>query len=705
MRNRITKTMAAAMNIKLCNCNHTMALDAKALSGALKLGAPLTVHSELCRREVTAFHQALESGDCIVACTQEAPLFAELAEQAGAGHELKFANIRETAGWSKEAKEATPKIAALLALAALPEPDPVASVGYRSDGQILILGPAEVAVQWAERLKQQLEVSVLLTSSSGAELAAVRSYPVWSGRLKSIRGYLGAFEVAWEQTNPIDLEVCTRCSACMRACPEQAIDFTFQIDAAKCKSHRACVKACGEVGAIDFARAGRERSERFDLVLDLGAQPAIALARPPQGYLAPGRDPLEQALAAAQLTQLVGEFEKPKFFAYEARICAHSRSAKAGCSNCLDTCSTGAISADGDHVRVEPQLCMGCGGCATVCPSGAMTHVYPSVSELGRQLKTLLGVYCGVGGKDACLLFHDAGVSRERIARLGRGAQAGRGGGLPARVLPLEVHSVAALGMDALLGALAYGASQVVLLANAQEADEYGPALAQQMRHAQAIVSALGYRGEHFRLLATEDIAALERELWALRPARTVAEAASFNLGQNKRGTLEFALEHLARLAPVPQGEIVLEKGAPWGQVKIKRESCTLCMACVGACPASALVDGRDRPLLKFIERNCVQCGLCVNTCPENALTLAPRLLLGPQARTERILHEAVPFNCVRCGQPFGNKRMVDNMVGKLGMHPMYAGSGLKRLQMCADCRVVDMLENKDEQTILGVDS
>ena len=128
----------------------------------------------------------------------------------------------------------------------------------------------------------------------------------------------------------------------------------------------------------------------------------------PQGYFAPGDDPLEQALAARELAALVGEFEKPRFFQYREKICAHSRSGKAGCNACIEVCSTGAIRADGDHVKVEPHLCAGCGGCATVCPSGAMTYAYPTPADVGTRLKTLLATYRAAGGKDACILFHDA---------------------------------------------------------------------------------------------------------------------------------------------------------------------------------------------------------------------------------------------------------------------------------------------------------
>jgi ferredoxin len=687
------------------------------------LDEPLTLHSTLCRREVGAFVQALASGEeVVVACTQESRLFLEVAahNEATAGVPIRFANIRETGGWSKDGAQASPKMAALLALARLPQGEPVPTVTYQSAGRVLVLGPLDAAERAADLLADSLDVTLFSVAAGTQGGAQERRYPVLSGSSVRLSGWLGAFELQWTQNNPIDLDLCTRCNACVAACPEGAIGLDYQIDSALCKSHRACVKVCGAAGAINFDRQGEARSETFDLVLDLRATPGFTQHALPQGYffvgpqafeptgrapaLVPGRVDLMGAVL--QLRALVGEFEKPRFFVYKQKLCAHSRNEKIGCSACIAVCSAHAISSETARqaIKVNPNLCVGCGACTTVCPSGALGFAYPAASEQGVRIKTMLATYARAGGKDAALLLHSQEAGTRRINDLGRAARLDAGThGVPARVLALPLWHTASVGLDLWLTAIAYGASQVWVLMTGEEAPQYVEAVQAQIDVAQAILSGLGYQGTHLRLLHARDardLATLDA-LLQVEPAQTVGHASGFAVQADKRATLELALDHLVAQAASRPEVIALPAGAsPLGAVALDKATCTLCLSCVSACPVGALQDNPLSPQLKFIEKNCVQCGLCVQTCPEKSLSLLPRFNLAPQRKEAVVIHEMQPYACIRCSKPFGTVRAIEAMLGKLAGHAMFQGAAAERLKMCSDCRVIDMYSSNDEVRI-----
>lgn len=725
-----------------------MALDGPALARALT--GPQTpdggdgaqvVHTTLCRREAGAFQRAAKDGDdLLVACTQESRLFLELNEQTDgapglAERPIRFVNIRESGGWSRDAMpqspgaaaRLTPKIAALLAAAQLPDPEPVPTVSYESAGRVLVIGTADAAQRAADLLDDRLDVTILLPAAGG-RLAQPRGCAVHEGRIDSLTGWLGAFQVAWTSANPIDLDLCTRCNACIDVCPEGAIDFSYQVDLARCRSHRDCVAACDAAGAIDFQRAPQAQRERFDLVLDLGRQPLFAMHQPPQGYLHVA-DPADAAAlmaAAMRMRDWVGEFEKPKFFQYKAKLCAHSRNEVIGCRACIDVCSAEAIRSDaslkgrlvgsaaqggGDPpggIVVEPHLCVGCGACTTVCPSGAISYATPRPPETGRRIRTMLQTHARAGGKDAVLLLHSREAGADRLQALGRAARTDASvRGVPLRVLPLDVWHTASVGIDLWLSAIAQGASQVWVLMTDEEAPQYRAAVAEQMAVAEAILQGLGYAGEHLRIVSAPDVPSLDA-LLRQPPAQTVARPGSFSVQADKRATLDLAIDHLLNQATLRPDVIDLPGAAdhpasPFGSLLIDTERCTMCLSCVGACPEAALADNAEKPQLRFIEKNCVQCGLCARTCPEQAITLQPRLLLadgGKARKAPRVLNEAQPFVCIRCSKPFGTLQAVQSMIGKLAGHSMFSGAAAERLKMCSDCRVIDIHSNPDEVRI-----
>jgi ferredoxin len=425
-----------------------------------------------------------------------------------------------------------------------------------------------------------------------------------------------------------------------------------------------------------------------DLILDLsGGAPLFPAHDLRPGYLrADPRDRAAVERAIAEAGGLIGTFDKPRFIQFEESLCAHSRSSITGCTRCLDLCPTGAITPNGNAVTIDANVCAGCGACASACPTGAASYALPSADALMRRVRTLLQTYRKAGGSDAVVLFHDGEHGEELIDALAR-----FGAGLPANVLPLRVNEVTQLGPEIIAAAFAYGGCGAVVVTRARPKHDIS-GLRRAIEMCDSIISALGFGAGLVQIIETDDPDQLRTMLDAVPHGVATQRPAGFVPRGAKRSVLETTFRELHLAAPAPVDVVPLAPGAPFGGVKLDVDGCTLCHACVTACPTSALSANPDRAMLRFTESLCVQCGLCESTCPEKVITLEPRLDFKAWDAPLTVLKEEEPFNCIACGKPFGTKSSIDRVLAKLGeKHWMFQGANAKRLdviKMCADCRV-----------------
>lgn len=645
--------------VLLCDCEGTMALDARAIERALQ-GGDCAPNTQLCRAQLANAESALKGKlPVLIACTQEAPLFLEARDGIERASEVGFVNIRERAGWSSEGPRATPKIAALIAEAAL-ELTPATSVTMESKGVLLVLGRDERAIQAAKKLAGRLSPTVVIAGrGDDIPAPALMDVPVFRGKIKSATGRLGEFRVEVENFAP-----------------------------AKPSARSVLV----------FADASGVGVSECDLILDLrGVAALFPGGEKRDGYFHPDPgNPAQVADALLKLADMVGTFEKPRYIAYDGTICAHSRSQKIGCRRCLDVCPTGATAPEGDGIRYDPHVCAGCGLCAAVCPTGAAAYQLPAGDGIYERLRVLLGTYFKAGGKEPVLLVHSPDRGGEILDALAR-----FGDGLPARVLPFPVNQSTQVGLDFLFAALAYGVARIVILTT-PDRDRNAEPFAREIGLAATVMAGLGYGEGRAAIMETADPDELAKYLDGLAPAQG-PKPAEFKIMGRKRQVMTPALAHLHAHAPKPLDVLPLPDGAPFGAIKVDVAGCTLCLSCVGACPANALKDNpTEKPQLSFLEANCVQCGLCRVTCPEKVITLEPRLSFLPSARAHQVIKEEEPFQCIRCGKPFGARSSIERIAEKLKAHPMFAGEGaLERLKMCDNCRVVALAE-EDTHPLAG---
>jgi ferredoxin len=627
----------------LCDCSGSQAIDPAALSAASGLTCS-RLHSALCTAEAGAAAKAIEGGEAIICCAQEARIFEEIAADLERDPPA-FLDLRDRAGWSDDPASKLPKMSALVAEAVLTA-HPQKTLDVVSEGLCLIIGAADVALDAAERLAPILGVTVLLTDDSAPP--ENRDFDAIRGRIVQARGALGGFSLRLDALQEVDP---------------------------------------GGRGALTWTPPRDGGESACDIILDLsGATPLFPAPEKREGYLRADPGSL-RAVADAILaaSQLVGTFEKPLYVALEPLLCAHSRAEQTGCSKCLDICPTGAITPAGDHVSIDPMICAGCGACAARCPSGAITYDVPPPDMIFRRVQTLASAYRKAGGTAPRLLVHDASHGAEMIRLAAR-----HGRGLPADVIPLEVSALAGFGHAEILAALASGFAGVsVLLSPTTERDapEREIPLAQAMAGAHAVA-----------LLDLDDPDALCDALYGAEPAPALSEPV-LPMGSRRQ------VARLAARALNPGAEVLpLPEAAPYGAVLVNTDACTLCLSCVSLCPSGALMDNEDLPQLRFQEDACLQCGICATICPEKAITLEPRMTLTDAALGQVVLNEEEPFACVECGVLFGSKSTIQRITEKLaGKHSMFGTSEAARMiQMCENCRIQAQFRTTDNPFAIG---
>ncbi|MGF1804440.1 4Fe-4S dicluster domain-containing protein [Aliivibrio sifiae] len=518
------------------------------------------------------------------------------------------------------------------------------TVSYESRGNLVIIGPTRIIVDVAEQFTDLNSITLVSTESENQAHESART--VYFAKELSVKGFLGAFDI-------------------------ECVVNGEKVNLAKVT-----------IGAT-----------AFDLVLDMKLDSVMTEQVPVPGYYPVGRGYPTLAQVLDELPDLVGTFDKPKYFRLNPDLCAHSSRGVKGCERCVDACPAGALTSEGTaesghHIQINPYLCQGVGTCSTACPTEAISYALPEAEKTQNFAARLLTNYRKEGGETPIIAFCSDRHENFNVMALKT---------MPDHVIPVVLDEILSVGIDTWFSALVNGAAQVLFIASRRIPETIQRVLTQEVEIAQAFLTQLGLEPERVQVVYMEAL----NEMTLIDTPLSIIDG---QLTGNKRERLMGALDHLAA-NNIEITEIqTMPSHAPYGTIDCETKDCTLCMGCVAVCPTRALHSDPDSPTLKFIEQDCVQCGLCVNACPEKALSMKVQMNWNQEQRQEtQIMHKEDAACCLTCGKPFAPASMIEMLRTKLQGNPHFSDeASINRLYMCEDCRVkdifVDLSANPEKQ-------
>ena len=367
-------------------------------------------------------------------------------------------------------------------------------------------------------------------------------------------------------------------------------------------------------------------------------------------------------------------------------LCVVVRKRNAQCMKCAEACTSGCISLLDGQLAIDASLCVGCGTCATVCPTCALeahnpsdaellatcldnatdTHsctivCHPLAEALGSMLDTSLvaEVVC-LGRVEEALLVNLVAEGIEHIQLVcGNCAQCAQKLGLDcARLVadsasellmmwksPVRVNVTDALPSEVLVQGISVTQAQAQVNGYFEQ-ERANPPIR------------IGAREN----IANHDTAEQDTPEQDTPEQDTPAQPSSDNRPQvlkvMKDGTLphfiparrERLLDALARIGNPREDAL---RTRLWGQVRIDSSKCVSCRMCATFCPTGAIAkygkQDSDDFGVEHYPGDCVKCNTCRDICPADAITIlddvqAP-FLLGGEVHAFPMLPRAVELN------------------------------------------------------------
>jgi formate hydrogenlyase subunit 6/NADH:ubiquinone oxidoreductase subunit I len=357
---------------------------------------------------------------------------------------------------------------------------------------------------------------------------------------------------------------------------------------------------------------------------------------------------------AATVTALIEALEKleSQHIKVHAQRCVRVRNRHASCTRCSDACTSGAIALAGE-LSIDPDLCVGCGTCATLCPTCALEAVMPNDAQLLKGARAMLA-----SGSDAVSFICSTAaaaaskpldpskaieiVCLSRVEEvllcscLALGAKRlelikGDCEDCPRKQGVATIDIVAAT-MEALMAA--WGIGQEVICT-----DEAPGALFCESAVGTGDQAADGLsRREFFSAIRGAGARIAVTDLPVIGAALP-EEASRGGIEEARRqpavthvmldGTLphfvpnrrERLLEQLDALGSPSAGSITTRL---WGRVSIEEALCSSCRMCATFCPTGAICkfdDANGDFGVEHYMADCVHCCLCVDICPQHAIS------------------------------------------------------------------------------------